>query len=282
MIVGTRYCGSSLLNLLLDSQPAIRGLGEAVNLLPGSPAAPCSRCGGDAPCELYGAIDDGRFYGSLFDFYGDSLVLVDSSKDFSWCFGARRFESDYAYEPILLSKTPHEFAGSWLGHHPDDLPRDAFTRYIEFYEHQLDWLSRQPWFNRARCQTIRYRDLANRPEATIRAICSSLETPFAWKPDWWQSGSHIVAANRIVSAQVKDEPSGAAIEPEYLGGKYRDRFHTIFYDARWQSNAEFVGECRNLYHELERRIEPLLNLLGQRDCRQLAGELDGHIDGVDS
>lgn len=30
-VIGARYSGSSLLNLLLDSQPRVRGLGEAVH-----------------------------------------------------------------------------------------------------------------------------------------------------------------------------------------------------------------------------------------------------------
>jgi len=274
LIIGTPYCGSSLLNLLLDSQPGVRGLGEAVNLLAGLPDAPCSRCGeGVSACPLYKAADRSRFYGSLFDFYADSSVLIDSSKEFWWYFHAHAFEPVFNYKPILLSKAPHEFADSWLGHHPGDSLRGTFLRYIDFYNVQLDWLSRQSWFTPGDCQSISYRELAARPQRMLKGVCDFLGVSYSWNPAWWRSESHIIAGNRVVSAQVSREPAGVASDPAYLNGKYRGRFHTIFYDAAWRIDADRAGACRDLYREFRPRLEALLSALGQPDCRQLGCDL---------
>ena len=274
LIIGTPYCGSSLLNLLLDSQPGVRGLGEAVHLLARPPQAPCSRCGEDAgACPLYKAADRCRFYASLFDFYGDSPVLVDSSKEFWWCFHAHAFEPAFRYKPILLSKAPHEFASSWVGHHPGDSLRSAFSRYIDFYAAQLDWLSGQPWCTPGECVTISYRELAARPQRTLKAACDFLDVSYSWNPAWWRSDSHIIGGNRIVSAQVGQEPAGIAAAARYLDGKYNGRFHTIFYDAQWRANADRLSNLRGLYQEFGPRLDALLEVLGQPDCRQMDGEL---------
>lgn len=274
LIIGTPFCGSSLLNLLLDSQRPVRGLGEAANLLAGWPQAPCSRCGDDVTvCPLYKIVDRSRFYGSLFDFYGDASALVDSSKEFTWDFYSHRFEPAFAYKPILLSKAPHEFAHSWLGHNPGDSVRSAYLRYVSFYDEQLDWLSRQPWFTPGDCTAIAYRGLATRPQRTLKAVCECLGVPYSWNQDWWRSDSHIIGGNRIVSAQVNQDPAGIADAPMYLNGKYRGRFHTIFYDAQWRADADQQRECRALYREFGPRLEALLGILGQPDCRQLGCEL---------
>jgi hypothetical protein len=270
LIIGTPYCGSSLMNLLLDSQQGVRGLGEAVNTLPGQPRAPCSRCGEDAlGCPLYKAADRSHFYGSLFDFYSDSWLLVDSSKEFSWCFGAHRFEPEFAYKPIVLSKSPHEFAYSWLGHHPGGSLRDAYTWYADFYSIQLEWLSRQPWFVPGRYKAVTYKELAARPRRTLEDVCDFLNVSFAWDANWWQSDSHIVGGNRIVSAQTGEAPTGVACDSAYLNGKYQGRFHTIFYDAQWRTDAAWLRAARTLYHDFAPRLENLLTALGQPDCRQL-------------
>ncbi|HUY88534.1 MAG TPA: hypothetical protein VMV10_07355 [Pirellulales bacterium] len=274
LIIGTPYCGSSLLNLLLDSQPAVRGLGEALNLLPGQPPAPCSRCGEHVgACPLYKATDRSRFYGSLFDFYPNSSVLIDSSKDFSWCFLLHRFEPAFAYKPIVLSKAPHEFARSWLGHHPGDSAPAAYLRYIEFYTQQLDWLACQPWFTPGDCKAIAYRELARRPQRALKGVCDFLGVPYSWDPAWWRSDSHIIGGNGIVSAQTSPAPTGAARDPDYLNGKYRGRFHTIFYDAQWRTDAAQLRAFRTLYRQFAPRLESLLQALGQPDCRQLDLEL---------
>ena len=270
LIIGTPFCGSSLLNLLLDSQRPVRGLGEAANLLAGQPQAPCSRCGEDvSACPFYKVVDRSRFYGSLFDFYGDASALVDSSKEFSWCFYAHRFDPAFAYKPIFLSKAPHEFAHSWLGHHPCDSVKAAFLRYINLYEEQLGWVSRQPWFTPGDCTAITYRDLATRPQRTLMAVCDYLGVPYAWNPAWWRSDSHIIGGNRIMTAQVGEAPAGIACDSTYLNAKYRDRFHTIFYDAQWRADAAQLREFRTLYREFAPRLESLLQVLGQPDCRQL-------------
>lgn len=274
LIIGTPFCGSSLLNLLLDSQNSVRGLGEATNVLAGWPQAPCSRCGeAVSACPLYTAVDRSRFYGSLFDFYGDASVLIDSSKEFSWCFYSHRFESAFAFKPILLSKAPHEFAHSWLGHHPGDSMKAAYLRYINFYHEQLDWLSRQPWFTPGDCTAITYRDLATRPHRTLKGVCEFLCVPFSWTPTWWRSDSHIIGGNRIVSAQVRREPAGIASTPGYLNGKYLGRFHTIFYDAQWRVDSDTLHAYRALYEELAPQLGVLLETLRQPDCRQLVCEL---------
>jgi hypothetical protein len=138
-IIGTSYCGSSLLKLLLDALPGVSGLGEAVHLSHPDGPAHCNLCRrGVRDCAIARRVDANRFYASLFDVYAGCTVLVDSSKSLASCVGAHPVEPQFACKAVLLSKSPHEFAWSWIGHHPWETPAAAFRRYIDYYTDQLE------------------------------------------------------------------------------------------------------------------------------------------------
>jgi hypothetical protein len=270
-MIGTLYTGSSLLNLLLDSQPRVRGLGEAVGLTTLRDSAHCNLCGGPG-CPLSASVDQGRFYGSIFDFYGDCDVLVDSSKSLELSVDLHPWEPDFERRIILLSKAPHEFAYSWLGHHPHDSVEGAFEQYLSFYSGQLGRLSGAGWFEQTRCVRVTYRELARRTAATISRVCEFLDTPYHPGVLNWQTDSHIIGGNWMVAAQVQNYATAFA-NPKYLRGKYAGRLHTIFYDDQWRSDPPFLQHCLAIYQRRQHELAPLLNELGQLDFRQQLSDL---------
>jgi len=120
----------------------VRGLGEAVHLAERSQSAECLCCRVPATdCELGRIISERAFYGSIFEYYGiQTTVLVDASKSLWSSLLRHRFEPNLRHRCILLSKAPHEFAASWLGHHPEASVDDAFRVYLDFYETELEFL----------------------------------------------------------------------------------------------------------------------------------------------
>lgn len=269
LIIGTSYCGSSLLNLLLDAQPGIRGLGEAVHLLGDNGTAHCGLCAKPVPeCPVRAVVDPDRFYGSLFDYYRDCEVLIDSSKSVQASVGVHPFEWDLEYRVLLLSKAPHEFAWSYIHHHESESPRTAFQRYLDFYSEQLEFLFDQCWFRPWRCLRLTYRQLALHMEATRRRILHFLGGDGEPADLAWRTDTHIIGGNWMVAAQLRDSPQLFADNLSYLRGKYSGRYHTIFYDDQWRTDKKFIHICLQLYHRRRQDLEPLLGDLRQLDFAQ--------------
>lgn len=274
-IIGTSYCGSSLLNLLLDSLERTRGLGEAVNLTVKDSRAQCGRC--LAPiqeCSVRTIVDPQRFYGSLFDHYGDCDVLVDSSKWLSACVDSHRFESDLEHKVILLSKAPHEFVASWVNHHPEDSADKAFRRYMEFYMEHIALLRERDWFRPDRCLRMTYRQVATRTEDALKRAASFLGSPFRQRRCRWQSDTHIVGGNWIVAAQLSGQTDLFTDSTWYLKGKYAGKYRAIFLDDQWRKNRTLTERCRKLYYDHQQAMSELLNDLGQLDFQQQITDLE--------
>src|SRR5208282_303839 len=104
-IAGTAYCGSSLLNLLLDTQaPAIRGLGER-SQTDGEAGGPCVVCNSSLKdCRLYSQWNGRGFYEFNFNHY-DCGTLVDSSKRTNMLLQGMGREPDFKYYVLHMSKT---------------------------------------------------------------------------------------------------------------------------------------------------------------------------------
>lgn len=269
-VLGTGYCGSSLLNLLLDSQPRIRGLGEAINLVDPIGRRYCSSCVIPVQeCPLFGAVDDGRFYGSIFDYYDDADVLIDTSKDWKLSVTAHPLEDDVDYRLIVLSKSPHEYAYSLCGHNSTMNVQDGFTLWLNAYPSILRHGSQFDRLGPDRVMTQTYQDLAADTAGSIDRLCDFLMTDSNWdnSTQWWNSDSHIVGGNNAVFAQITSKEWFAESD-EYLNGKYQDRRHQVFVDEAWKSDSEFVEACRRLYSEMSTELDPVLKNLGHGSTEQ--------------
>lgn len=269
-ILGTAYSGSSLLNLLLDSYRGVRGLGEAVNLLNLQTKAHCGRCRLPAPrCPLYAAVRRDGLYQSLFDFYGDCDVLVDSSKAVATCLRMHAFERQFDHRILLLSKSPHEFAYSYRGHHPETTPAAAFRIYIDFYRGQLVQLERETWLKPWDCLSVCYRELATRTERKLAQISDFLGLSHYVRNARFASDSHIIGGNWMVAAQTEANGDRFSQVSGYLRGKYAGKYRTVFCDQQWQTDPVFAAQCVPAYEAAATELGPLLERLGQPDCQQL-------------
>lgn len=282
-IIGTSFCGSSLLNLLLDSQPTIRGLGEGTQVYFRNPdpaarlqrlaGGPCARCKSTvAQCELYRQYQDQPFYQFNFDHYG-CRVLVDSSKA-PRMLRTKPFEPSFRYFAIVLSKTPHEAAYSWRQHARwDTWSRGAaelasveagFQEYLWRYGTYLEQVGSPPVFGLVH---VRYADVACAPGDTIRRLCEFLDEPFCaarLAGDWRATDTHVLGGNPAIVAQISGDDGLAFVIPPslYLDGKYADKAGKIFYDQAWRRDAEFLEACRREYRRREPQLRQLLPRLG--------------------
>ena len=111
-ILGLPYCGSTLLNLMLDSHPEIRGVGEIWPLAePGGDfARSCTNCGEACPHftpARLRVLSPNNFYADIACFFG-TRILADSSKSLEWFSKSVTFPSSQPlhFLPVLVVKHP--------------------------------------------------------------------------------------------------------------------------------------------------------------------------------
>jgi hypothetical protein len=274
-ILGTSFSGSSLLNSLLDAQPATRGLGEAVHLIDKPTNAWCSHCRKHIDqCQLQSNIDRDAFYQSAFRYYADAEVLVNSSKHWGLCFGHMPLPPrEYRLRLIILSKSLQEFSYSYAAHNACDW-REGFTKWTEFYERLFFHLD-QPQASETHREIhlrlrpkdiylVTYRKLATDPLATVHSICRDLDLPFdpTFRSRLWQSDTCMIGGNNAIYAQQTN--NGAFFSAsEYLGGKYNGRQRDIFYDDAWLSCAPLQSAAAQFRCTRGETLDRLEQRLGQ-------------------
>ncbi len=281
-IVGQAYCGSTLLNLLLDTQPRVRGIGEGWQVYRnGKTDAPCSECRRPVnDCDFYRDYQGGPFYWySALRYRAE--VIVDASKSAEWLLD-KPFEDRFEHRVIVLSKAPHEAAWSLIQHarydewdpdyagnlarfrEPYEKSVDAcFGKFFAEYREHLQRLHESPLIRNTNIRSLTYRELATRPKAVVCDLCNWLDVPFSpagFDSVLWKTTTHVIGGNPAILSHLADQdvtPTGIA---RYLGGKHAGQPRAIRYDATWRSDPAFVAECRAAY---DRWAEPLAWLLPQ-------------------
>jgi len=285
-IVGMAYSGSSLLNILLDTQPTIRAIGEGAQVYrPGMAGGPCARCRDTCDqCTLYSRYNGGPFYQFNFNRYGSGCnVLVDSSKS-SRTFLDKPFEESFRYFVVLLSKTPHEAAYSLLQHgkwdywHPDTINTDVSKCFESYRNVYLSHFGNLAQLGMTEFLRVRFRDIAADRIAAVKRICDFVEEPFSeerLRADWWTTDTHVLGGNPAILAQVSGDDSLAyPCEPdEYLNGKYIHRTSTIFLDDAWRQDRAFVQECRREYKRRRREFDKLLHKLNHGSVDDMLADM---------
>ena len=283
-IVGASFSGTSLLNLLLDTQPTIRGLGEGSQVyrrgtwgpqetvhVSGGPCALCRSTVDE--CQLYRNYTGQPFYRFNLDHYRCN-VLIDSSKSVDM-FRVKPFEPDHRYLVIMMSKSPPEAVYSFKQHAKWD-HWDAESKkygavpaglnfYIRTYRNYLNELSQIATPPPVIC--VQYAQLVTKPVRAIERLCSILEEPFddgRLTARWWETDTHILGGNPAVVAQVVQDDQFAFAIPRdrYLDGKYEGRAGQIFYDSAWQRDRTFLEECFGAMNERRSELRALLPRIG--------------------
>jgi hypothetical protein len=273
-ILGTSFSGSSLLNSLFDAQPHTRGLGEAIHLLRKPTNAWCSRCQcAVEACRLQHAIDPGRFYESIADFYPDAKVFVNSSKSWKFCFEQMPPPpGDYCVRLVLLSKSLEEFAHSYVRHNACTAER-AFEVWVRYHQNLLGHLDDQR--NRtadsaasgplARClaegdvRFLTYRELASETDSVMRSICGGFGVPFsdAYRSQLWESDTCTIGGNNAVYAQRSANATFFEADNAYLDGKYSGQQGRVFLDQQWMRDRDLLESARSFRKASQREVETL-------------------------
>jgi hypothetical protein len=285
-IAGTAYCGSSLLNILLDTQaPAIRGLGER-SQTDGEMGGPCVVCNSAVKqCRLYSQWDGNNFYQFNFDHYGSS-TLVDSSKRTNMLLQAMAREPHFDYYVLHMSKSPHAAAYSIMKHWEHDSwdrpltesKRDileAFTVWIETNQLYIDELELYGDGVKA-IKSIQYDALVGNPAGVVEEICQWLGEPFdlARLENWQAPTTHILGGNPAILMQVLGEK---VLPDDYLGGKYAEKQGKIFADEAWKRDTTFVSGAIEAYQRLSRKLNPVLAALGYGNAKQMLRECQQYL-----
>ncbi len=203
-ILGTSYCGSTLLGNALNGHSRIAYAGE-VSRLPGfdigAPERLCPVCASQGKtCEVWSdtfaerilARGPGRSFDTYREAVGGTPVIVDGSKAVNW------FRKVMADRPgpenpfvIIAVRNPFSFVDS--------------CRRRESYE---PWLAANIWrdtlFDILRTVAqyglphivVRYEDLSRDPELTLRRVCAFLSEDF--EPgmlEFWQQPLHGLGGN---------------------------------------------------------------------------------------
>lgn len=291
------WSGSSLLNALLSTQPGIAALGEAGHLRNlDQTNAWCSRCQTPVQqCRLAQVADARRFFGSIFGEYPDASVLVDFSKHWSVALNGYVDEPQYRVQVIVLSKTPHEFAYSSLGHNPQQSFADALRDWFRLYEFLLERLDQFCAYTHHRVRRwpgpairpqdvlcVTYRQVVAEPARTVSRICQLLDTPFdaSSLSDWTRPRNCIIGGNRAVYAQMAGNRGFFGSASDYLQGKYAGRYGQMFVDEQWRGEPSFARQCHAQYEGCRARLERLLPLLGQLSWDELLRDLGGPGNAV--
>lgn len=278
-ILGTAYSGSSLLNLLLDGQPGVRGMGEAFHFISGKERPWCTVCQTSVlECSLKKYVDEDEFYQSIFRFYTDCNILVDSSKWWKFCAIDHGIEPGICYKAVFISKTPHEFAYSLIHHNAQADARHAFLEWIQCYRSHLRVANKALQLAEGDVVSIPYQEMSDSPIDTVQNLCEFLNVPFDLRraEEWWKTDSHIIGGNNAVHAQVTGE-EWFDESKDYLQGKYSGKFRKIFRDDHWRKDIAFRSECSRLYNELAGELDPILIELGHPNSEALLKEVESSI-----
>ena len=279
-IAGTAFCGSSLLNILLDTQgPAIRGLGER-SQTEGEAGGPCVLCKKPVKiCRLYSRWNGRDFYEFNFNHYGCS-TLVDSSKRTNMLLQGMAREPQFMYYVLHMSKTPHAAAHSIMKHwqydHWDrpltDSKRDitkAFQAWISTNQLYLDEVCQG---EAAGVKHVHYDTLAGNPATVIEEICQWLGEHSA------QNGSKNGDRQRRISWAETRQYSCKCIAKRpprpkaLLRGKIHKKGGKIFVDEAWKHDWAFLTSAIETYDRLSGILDPVLTALGYCNSAQMANE----------
>lgn len=296
-VIGAAYSGTTLFNALIDTQPRVRGIGEAIRHIRRGPRSRdpwCASCNQPVDkCNRKPQVHGSNIHEAFFERYQDTDVLVDISKSWSNCF--RWQQTSYPIKIISMTKWPHAFAWSQLNHYrrrgEERTTEECFEAWILAYESaEMMYNLHSSWGNRRSLQLgksytypilhpdnfleIAYHELVTDTAGTMRRACDFLGVEF--DPDalgnWWKPTSTCtVGGNQAIYAQRNNGTFFADVEEsrKYLAGKYIGKRGAIFADTSWLHDDVFIGEARESYVTNRKRLRRLVQLFGLihfRDC----------------
>lgn len=132
-IMGPSFCGSSLMNMMLDSHPGIFGAGEVYRILKADGKVYCSICLKSCPIWDNPTFRQGLTAASLYEECARRTgkpVVADSSKVVRHFADVKRAADVTGYVPVVLTKHPVRLAASYLANSviPKKVGVEAYAR----------------------------------------------------------------------------------------------------------------------------------------------------------
>ncbi|MCB1954239.1 MAG: sulfotransferase [Rhodocyclaceae bacterium] len=249
-ILGTAYCGSTLLGNALNGHSRIAYAGE-VSRLPGfdvgAPERLCPVCASQGkPCDVWSdefcarmvARGPGRIFETYREAAADAPIVVDGSKSVNWF---RKVMADSAKPDnpfvIVAVRNPFSFVDS--------------CRRRDGYE---AWLAANIWrdtvFDVLRTVAhhglphivVRYEDLSRAPESTLKQICAFLSVSFeAGMLEFWTKPLHGLGGNAgayVWFDSFRRHGQFSTKEDEQVAAEYASKAFGGWTDEKWCSQLD--------------------------------------------
>lgn len=208
-IVGTTYCGSTVLSRMLAAYPAVASAGEVQHILkPGGRAkySPCSVCYDQCPVFTRAMIDrctEATLYHKVAAAFDKPILVVSDKSPASY----RRFAEPKTMEGIVLYRRPEGYATSARRYEGAN-PLQAARTWARLYAQALAW-----------CETF-----------LNRHVVVSLE---------WLAEDH-VPRMRQIAKEMDLGPGEVPVDPSTLvyhhvhGNTAAHKREGVFVDRRWK------------------------------------------------
>jgi len=247
-VFGTSWCGSSLLNALLDSEPGVRGLGEVWKVWKMHRPELCWKCG-SGECVFFARWPKGRnFFEWAFEKYA-CHTIIDTSKHWA----KAPLHGNYRVMNMILSKSPHEHAASYVRRFGRFGARGkwSFVDWIDWYGDSLKAAGPDPL-------TLTYRMLATSPTSSVKKV-------MAWAGNQ-PTGKR---AMRKLDTGTHIYGGSPAMQQQYERGDIRK----TAYDDAWKADKPFRKACHQAYAVHRKSLDPILARVGQPNVDALQAEL---------
>ena len=255
-VLGTSYCGSTVLNQLLNTMPGVRGFNELWHFYEPDTEAYCSNCECHmSECKLATQLDKTKLWSSLFEAYPDMHVIVETSKHPTLLELCPPVPETFKNQFLVLYKLPHEFAWSYLVHEnlttTEANLRKAWAVGLEVYQAIKTYLDSNS-LDAVPC--IAYEYLCPGGDAFLDLQLAALKLPptaLATRRNPWQKtkspATCMFGGNNAVYAQTTANRAFFEEEVTHLTAKYQGKYHQVFYDDSWQKNPNYLDLCHKLY-----------------------------------
>jgi hypothetical protein len=238
-VIGSSYCGSTLLNMMIDSHPEIAGAGE-LKFLFRKEGNTCAFCGEDCVVwtkERRAAVTPDNIFDLSTSSYGKRLVC-DSSKTWTHFIDVRAALVRPPSSLILLVKHPVRHVSSFLekARRFENMAAQndidvVMKTLLDGYDSAMTKLRID--------HIVRYEDFAVEPQVVLTPILASLGLAYSPEMDrWFDKPHHHIGGNAGPRFQ-----SARHIKPvgDFLEKKYREE--GIFLDDSYNQilSVEEIG-----------------------------------------
>lgn len=201
-IAGTSYSGSSMLDMMLGNSTSSFSTGEVKYLFEPTrkyhinPSCDC----GDAHCTIWTElkkVGKHEFYSEIFNRFDKIQTIIDSSKDLFWISERKKelISTGIDVRVLLIWKNPEEFA---LSRYKRGLLSGWQKAWIDY--HRLFFSLNKEW------RSVEYRNLAIRPDDTLKKICSALSISYKKNMEhYWLKKHHMLFGNLSAKYHMFDK-----------------------------------------------------------------------------